>query len=218
ASFVTDFKAVKKQFTNWVNHQQIKIPDHISSTTVGLQFNEKGAIEVLPVGKPSNQWNLSLWLKYSKPNFRQAVLSHESFKDHNTGGWNLYYFDNFVRLHTVQRSYHHDQGDIPNLRQNEWFHLSINVKSSGFGSIVEDMYMNGKLVQTHNRQMLFLNQQVPMLIGGLTQNAMSAFGTRDQQHNFYFMGEMANLVYMNRVLKPETIKQLFETSRDNFFD
>ena len=96
--------------------------------------------------------------------------------------------------------------------------MSINVKSSGFGSIVEDMYINGKIVQTHRRKMLFMHKQASMLIGGLSQNAMSVFGTRDQKHNFYFKGEMANLVYMNRILKPETIKQLFESCRDNFFD
>ena len=80
------------------------------------------------------------------------------------------------------------------------------------------MYLNGELVQIHKRQMLFLNRQVPMLIGGLSQNAMSVFSPRDQKHNFHFEGEIANFVYMNRVLRPETIKQLFETSRDNFLD
>ena len=80
ASFITDFKLLNEKFTNWVNQRQISIPDHIYPTELGLQFNEKGAIEVIPVGKPSNQWNLSLWLKYSKPNFRQAILSHEDFE------------------------------------------------------------------------------------------------------------------------------------------
>jgi hypothetical protein len=161
---------------------------------------------------------MSLWLKYESPNFRQSILSHENFEDQNTGGWNLYYFRDYLRLHTVHQSYHHDQTDIPRLKLNEWFHLSVNVKSSGYGNITVSIYINGKLLTSHKRKMLFLNHQVPLVIGGLTQNAMSAFSPKDKKHNFFFKGEMAELVYMNRLLSESTIKELFEGSKSKFID
>jgi hypothetical protein len=215
ASFVTDFQVQNGQFTNMVNSEKIPLPDHIHVSKHGLKFNEKEAIEVLPVGKPAVNLNLSVWLKYDRPNLRQAIASHEYFGDQNIGGWKLYYFERFMRMHTVIQPHYHARSDIKNIL-NKWFHLSINIKSLQQGNIEITAFINGNKAVSYNRQMLFLNKQQKLFIGGLTKQAISGFAEENQKHNFFYKGEMADFIYMNDVLPVETIKNLYEKSRPKF--
>ena len=64
------------------------------------------------------------------------------------GGWNLYYFKNHLRLHSVKQPYLHDIGDVVAVA-DEWFHMSLNVRSLGNGNIQEDYYINGRKSQYH---------------------------------------------------------------------
>jgi len=215
ASFVSDFSVVNNKITNMVNGERTELDFGIKATENGLVFNEEGAIKVKALGEAGLEWNLSMWLKYELPyNGRKSIVSHESFVDKNMGGWNLYYFRDFIRLHTVKQPYLHDTGDTAQT-STEWFHLSINVKSLGHGKVEENFYINGELKHTHQRLMLFLKKQTDFYLGGLSKNAMSAFTGPMTVHNFYYKGEMANLVYMNSLLSEEQIKALYNSARDH---
>ena len=131
------------------------------------------------------------------------------------GGWNLYSFNQFLRLHTVIQPYLHDRGDFE-LKSGEWFHVSINVKTLGHGTVEEKFYINGVLKQTHQRKMLFLKKQVNFYLGGLSKNAMSVFPESMKDHNFYFKGEMGHLVYMNSALSESQIQSLYNSSKNTF--
>ena len=60
--------------------------------------------------------------------------------------------------------------------------------------------------------MLYLKQNVKFHLGGLTKNAMSVFVEKNT--NFYFKGELAELVYMNDILTEEQINTLYESAKD----
>ena len=62
--------------------------------------------------------------------------------------------------------------------------------------------------------MLFLKKQVPFHLGGLTKHAMSVFKEKD--YNFYFKGELADLVYMNGLLSEADIKALYESRKERY--
>lgn len=215
ASLVSDFSVSEGHITNMVTGEKVRLENGIEKSSKGLIFNEQGSIQVKAAGEPGLEWNLSLWLKLNSSRDRKAIISHENFVDKNMGGWNLYCFNDFLRMHTVMQPYLHDRGDF---KQNspEWFHMSINVKSLGHGTVEERIYINGALQETHRRKMLFLKNQVNLYLGGLSINAMSAFPESMKNHNFYFKGEMANLVYMNAVLSEAEIKELYESSAKSF--
>ena len=215
ASIVSDFTVSEGNIMNMVTGEEIALQAGITKSSKGLSFNEEGAIQIKPSGTPGLEWNLSLWLKYTPPKDRKSIVSHENFVDKNMGGWNLYSFNKYMRMHTVLQPYLHDRGDFKQ-SSLDWFHLSINVKTLGHGMVEEKIYINGELKETHHRKMLFLKEQVNFYLGGLSENAMSAFPEDMKNYNFYFKGEMANLVYMNSILSERQIKVLYDSSKKSF--
>ena len=213
ASIVSDLISEKGKITNMVNGEKIKLIPGVTSTKTGLKFDQTGALVIKPAGEPSINWNLSLWIKYDSSENRRAIASHENFTDKNMGGWNLYYFRENLRLHSVKQPYFHDVGDVKS-QADVWFHMSLNVKSLGNGRIQEDFYINGKKVISHKKLMLFLKDNVSFLLGGLTQNAMSVF--TEKEANFYYKGELGDLVYMNDNLTESQIKTLYESGKERF--
>ena len=215
ASIVSDFTVNKNAIKNLVTGEEVLLTAGIKESEKGLSFNEQSALQIKPSGEPALAWNLSFWLKFIPPNDRKSILSHENFVDQNMGGWNLYSFNRFMRLHTVMQPYLHDRGDFE-LKSPEWFHVSINVKTLGHGTVEEKFYINGILKETHQRKMLFLKKQVNFYLGGLSKNAMSAFSDSMKDHNFYFKGEMGHLVYMNSILSESQIKSLYDSTKNTF--
>ena len=153
-----------------------------------------------------------MWVRYDAGTQRKAIISHENFTDKNMGGWNLYHFDDRIRLHSVKQPYFHDTADMT-LQTNDWTHISLNVQSLGHGKIKIDFYSNGKFIVSHEKLNIFLKDQVELQLGGLTKDAIKGFDVPD---NYYYEGSLAEVVYMNETLSAEQIKELYESSKELF--
>ena len=212
AAIVSDLSVQKNSIVNLVDGQTYELKKGMTATGKGLYFDEQNALEMIPAGLPSLNWNLSLWAKYTEEN--RAIASHENFNDQNMGGWKLYGFKDFVRLYTVKQPHFHDRGEA-RINSSDWFHLSINVRSLDEGRIQSKIYINGQLQVTEYSLMLFLHKQVKFLLGGLTASAMAEF---KDKNNYFFKGEIGQLIYFNDNLPEGIIKQLYDSSRQKFSD